>query len=263
MVAKTSAFVGFGLLCVGLSSCQEKEEQQRPSGITIGGGPTPPTANPEGQGGDDGTPTTIGTVEGVVVQFLDDSFENTTVFPGVADVTVASVSGSLPAEARYDGVDFVIDGEVVGKRWLLVEPDDSSAFPTMTLHELGSEEASVPVVPRAVLDEIFQNLTTPEDLNTARAQLVFRVVDSLGNGVSGVEADSFVIGDQSVSYRDDAVWAGYLDETTEEGLALVPNLEAPAFPGQVLTAVLTGAIDEEVEVRIVRGAITVITVVVP
>lgn len=263
MSARTSAFVRFGLLCFVLSSCQEKDEAERPSSITIGGGPTAPTGTPQGQGGDDGDPSATGTARGVVVQFLNDSFDGATAFPGVAAISIASPSGSSSVETNYDGVDFAAEGEVLGERWVFVEPDDSSAFPTITLQEFGSEEASVPVVPRAVLEQIFQNLTTPAELNSARAQLLFRVVDSSGNSVSGVEADSFVIGEQSVAYKEGAIWAGYLEATTEEGLALVPNLPASAFPGQILTAVLTGAIDEEVDVRLVRGAITVVTVVVP
>lgn len=250
------------LACSGLCGCQEKAEEERPGGIMIGG-PSAPTGTPSGQGGDEGDPTAAGTVEGVVVQFLNDSFDSTTTFPGVAGISMASPFGGTAVETTYDGVDFVAEGDVIGERWVLIDPDDDSAFPTMTHQNFGEEEASLPVVPRAVLEQIFQNLTTPAELNTSRAQLLLRVVDTSGEGVVGVQADSLATGVQIVAYKEDGVWPAYLDATTEEGLTFVPNLEAPAFPGQVLLAVLAGAIDEEVEVRLVRGAITVVTVVVP
>lgn len=250
-------------LLLALLGCQEKTEEERPSGINIGT-PASPTGKPGGQGGaSDDNPSADGTARGVVVQYLSDSFSSTTAFPGRAEVRIASSAGGDSVDVAYDGVDFIAEGEVQGARWVLVDPDEESAFATLTRQDFGALRAAVPVTPRAVLDQIFQNITTPVELNTARAQLLVRVVDTAGSGVAGVATSSFASGAQIVAYKEDAAWPSYLEATTEAGLAFVPNLQAPPFPGQTLSVVLTGAIDEEVEARIITGAITVITVVVP
>lgn len=256
------ASLTFALSLLALCGCQEKEEEERPGSINIGG-PGSPTGTQNGGGGEAGDPVDSGVVEGVVVQYLSDAFAATTAFPGRAELRIASPSGTDSVDVTYDGVDFVAEGELLGGRWVLVDPDDASVLPTLTWQEFGSSRATVPVAPRAVLDQIFQNITTPVELNTARAQLLVRVVDSAGNGVEGVSTNSFASGAQIVAYKEDAVWPAYLEATTQAGLAFVPNLQAPAFPGQVVTVVLTGSVDEEVEGRLVNGAVTVITVVVP
>lgn len=255
-----------GLICSGLAicvllSCQPKEEKERPGSITIGGAPGP-AATPQQPNDDNPDPTTDGTIEGAVVQFLGDSFNSTTAFPGSAEVTITGLGSSASVETTYDGVDFVAEGAVFGDRWVYVEPEDETAFPTITWQRLGDAEASIPVVPRTVLDEIFQNITTPVAFNRARAHFLLRVIESGGGGVSGVVADGFAA-PQTVAYKQGASWPDYLDATTQDGIALVPNLEAPAYPGQVTTMVLTGAINEEIDVRLALGAITVITVVMP
>lgn len=262
MGTNKTALAGLGLVAAGLLACQGKDEQERPGGITIGA-PSGPVASPQGHGGDDSDSTIDGSIEGVVVQLLNDSFSSTSAFPGGAEVTIASPDNSASVESRYDGVEFVADGDVFGERWVYVEPDDQSAYPTITAHRLDRIEASIPVVARTVLEQIFQNLTTPADLNRGRAQFLLRVVDSADNGVPGVVADSFAASVPVIAYKEDAIWAAYLDATTAEGLAFVPNLEAPGYPGQITTVVLTGAIDMEVDVRLARGAVTVFTVVVP
>lgn len=250
------------VLLLGLLGCQEKAEEERPGGINIGT-PGSPIGKPGGEGGASDNPSEDGTIRGVVVQYLSDSFASTTAFPGRAQLRIASSSGSDSVDVAYDGVDFVAEGDVLGARWVLVEPDEASALATLTLQEFGSIGARVPVTPRAVLDQIFQNITTPVELNTARAHLLVRVVDGAGIGVAGVATSSFASGAQIIAYKEDAAWPAYLEATTEAGLAFVPNLQAPPFPGQALTVVLTGAIDEEIEARIITGAVTVVTVVAP
>lgn len=254
--------LGAVVLLFGLLGCQEKAEEDRPGGINIGT-PGAPIGKPGGQGGAVDNPSEDGTVRGVVVQYLSDSFAATTAYPGRANVRIADSSGRSVVDVDYDGVDFLAEGEVLGRRWVLVDPDEDSMLTTLTMQNFGAMLAIVPVTPRAVLDQIFQNITTPVELNNARAHLLVRVVDSAGRGVAGVATNSFAGSAQVIAYKEDAVWPSYLEATTEAGLAFVPNLQAPPFPGQLVTVVLTGAIDEEVEGRLVTGAITVINVVVP
>ncbi len=255
--------VGFSLAALfSLPACSDGEAPARPAAIE-GGGTVAPRPGDDGMGGEGGTASGEGTVEGVVVQYRDDSFRTTAPFVSAADVTFLSPMGTTRTLARYDGRSLVGEGAVLGDRWIHVATDDGSGYPTLTAEEVPTRDFEAKVVPAPVLDEIFVNLTTAAELDVSRAQLLILIVDADGNPVSGVDVDPIAARPQFVAYKQGSSWVDYLDETTGEGLAFVPNLEALAFPGQSVQVVLTGAIDGELDVRLARGAITMMTHVVP
>lgn len=243
-------------------ACDGGEAPARPGGIDSGATPGP-RAGTEGDGGEGGAPSGEGTVEGVVVQYSDDSFLSTSPFRGAADITFLNSTGTSQVGVRYDGNSFAGQGMILGQNWIYVEPDDASGYPTMTAQTVTEEGFEAPVISRALLDDIFLNLTTAAELEPNRAQLMLLVVDESGNPVPGVEADPFAARPPFVAYKQNANWVSYLDETTSDGLVFVPNLEALAFPGQAVQVILSGAVDAELDVRLARGAITLMTHVVP
>jgi hypothetical protein len=243
-----------------ISGCGS-EEPERPDSVGIGG-PVGVIGSGSGDGGEEGGGTD-GAATGQVVQFVDDSFSGVTAYVGLSVVSIASTDGRSAVDGEYDGAEFVVEGNVVGRRWVQASPiDDATRYPTITQQDFGEDASSVPVVQRVVLDQVFQGLTSPAEMVATRAQLVVRIVDGSGVGIAAVKANIFA-SNPNIAYSDDGLWQSFGDATTSDGLILVSNLEASPFPGQAIQVLLTGAVEAEREARIAGGAITVLTVVVP
>jgi hypothetical protein len=197
---------------------------------------------------------------------VDDTFLQKVVYTRPSTVFVIDESGTSSVDGEFDGAELAVDGvTLTNNRWVAVEAiNDNTIYPTVSQHDLRSGSIVAPLVPIAVVDEIFTKMTPETQFNEARAHILMRVVDGAGNGVEGVTPSVFSAStDSEPAYALDGQWLALDDSTNPEGLIFFANLEAPALPGQNTQIELTGTTEAEVTVRLVSGAITVVTVLVP
>lgn len=235
------------------AACDPKVMRCTGGPLQTGGGDGP--SGGSGSGGNE-----VATLDGRVLGFTDDFFEQGATFSGRAEVSADGANGSR-VRADYDGTSFrLVDVLKTSVNWFLTEPAASSGFlPTVIAADTRTstaDELLVPVAPAAQIEAILQTLgTTPA---SSRAQVVMRVVDQQGRSVRGVTAE---LNAELVAYRTAGAWLGNEVGTDDSGLLLIGNAAA----GTVLarsSVRLGGAVSATVNVELRAGATTIVNAVV-
>jgi hypothetical protein len=199
-------------------------------------------------------------LSGDVGLLTEDTFTQVIAFTETATVfgegSGARVSGS------YDGTDFTLADVLVGSSvFMAVRPADTTlTFDTISDVDTTPASVTLPVVQRSVIEDIFLSLTTPTQVATGAAQIVVRVI-----GTDGVPVPGVGIGAPSaelVAYSTLGSWSDTETATDVSGLAVIGNIVAASFPGGDLTLRLTGAVQLDESVRVARGFVTLVNVVV-
>jgi hypothetical protein len=199
-------------------------------------------------------------LSGDVELLIEDTFLQSIPFTETATVfgegEGASVSGS------YDGTDFTLANVLVGNGVsMAVRPDDTLvAFGTISDADTTRASVSLPLVQRSVIEDIYQSLTTPTEVATTAAHLVVRVIGADGVPVPGVTITAPSA--ELVAYSTAGSWSDTEIVTDVSGLAVVGNMAALSFPGGETTLRLTGAVTVDEPVRVARGFVTLVRVVV-
>jgi hypothetical protein len=200
-------------------------------------------------------------LSGDVGLLTEDTF--TQVIPYTEPATVfGQGAGTSRVSGSYDGTDFtltdVIDGSSV---FMAVRPADTVlAFDTISIVDTTQASVTVPVVQRSVIEDILQSLTTPTQVATGAAQIVVRVIGTDGVPVPGVGISASTA--ELVAYSTIGSWSDTETATDVSGLAVIGNVVAASFPGGDLTLRLTGAVRLDEPVRVARGFVTLVNVVV-
>ncbi len=201
---------------------------------------------------------------GQVVVLGDDAFSQGTLLSSTALVTAIGEGGAR-VMGNYDGMSFKLEGVLKDEaNWFLVTPEAKSGMvPTITPVDTSTATGvSVGVANALVLDSIFLNLNTERSLD--RAQVVLRVVDAGGKSVVGVHATASET-PEVLAYRTAGTWlrdnSGMDLATDDSGMILFGNLQVGTALASLL-ATLSGAAAARVDLEIVAGATTLVTVVV-
>ena len=199
-------------------------------------------------------------------------------------ITARSVTGSVEvrAENPSDGDDIVVqpasDGsyrlrgiELGGRVWVGVGNfEDPPVEPFMdTLQATDSRRAGVTdllVVRTDVLRELAATafLTQTVELDLERAHLIVRFIDADERPVEGVEIVFPSPDSVPIAYDAGDTYSDGLPTTATRGMAVLLNVDAPAWPGSPLAIV--AELDDEpfqVPVRVASRAVTVVTAFVP
>lgn len=211
-------------------------------------------------GSDSGGGDAVATIDGRVIGFSDDFFEQGAGLSSTADVSADGRSGAR-VKATYDRTSFELEGVLkTANNWFLTEPAENAGFlPTLIAADTRSttsDQLIVAVAPALQVDNILQSLGTAR--STSRSQIVLRVIDTQGRSVTGVLADLTA---EVTAYRTAGVWLSNDTGTDDSGLLLLGNVSA----GSALSRVgitLRGRASARVEVAISAGAVTVATAVV-
>ncbi|HEY8946639.1 MAG TPA: hypothetical protein VIM73_20445 [Polyangiaceae bacterium] len=271
------------LLAVVLLGCQEEEPERPPPlppcvGATCvpRGGVAPPSSSGgsgEGAfggadaGGDAGAGGANDSLEGSVLEFVDDQFESSVTFTGTATLVAEGARGGTTT-ASWDGADpFQLSGfeQEQGLTWVLVSPaPNRGVLPTLHPVPTGNvRRADLGLVRTDNLDLILLLLTVPLERLPERAQLVLRFTDpeSTTGGAEGVRVVSSDA--EFISYAVEGTWSDLETATDQSGLVLLGNLSAPPFPGSTKRLSLAGALTGTLEVRVAAGAVSVVEVAPP
>lgn len=202
-------------------------------------------------------------ISGSSSQFNDSSLGATSVHSGAGEVVLIASDRQSFESASVTGGTFSIDGlDDPGTRWIGIDPADASnLMTTFSLVDLSEDSVNLPLVPVSVLEAIFASLESSPDLNQNSAQLVLTVVDAMGTPIPGVTV-TFSSGGGTVAYLSVDTWFENANGTDDSGKLLVANAGGVPLPGTQVQLIFGGAIDGEVSVFAVNGAVSLLTVVI-
>lgn len=252
------------VLSVALAPACGQEEPERPPPIASGASSgLPPSGGGDGDDPGGGPNLPDEGVAGLTYLLLDDRFVDREAFLDTVSIFVMSGGEGFETEQSEAGEFAVVDAVPEVDQWIYARPVQTGrAYPTVVRKDTTQGPVDVELVQFSVIDEIMLTLSQSTSVNPNAAQLLIQIVDQSGNGVSGVQAQ--VIEESTViSYATGDSWNDLRDNTDTEGLIFAPNLLVDEFPGDDIQVVLTGAIAEEHQVRVIEGAITVFRIVVP
>lgn len=263
MLTKSASFF-LGSFLLAVVSCGPGDQPSRPPALNSTGSGGPVGSPDSGMGGQMTTdPGGEDSVTAVINAYADDSFLTSTGYDGGATVHVfnADATGTQSGSGPSTGV-LVEQVELGVARLVLVQPDSvAEFFPTLTTQDISDGSITASVVPVSVIEGILSSLQSSTEINENAGHVALRIEDSGGTPVSGVEI-SFNSGGGEVAYKSGTVWFDGQDATDVEGQVFLLNQLAADLPGTDLRIILTGSVDEEVVVRVVRGAVTLVTLVV-
>lgn len=223
---------------------------------------TPPPAMGSGdgnEGGASGDHEETATFSGSVLAFDDDYFDKGAVFTDKAKVSATGESGAR-VTTDYDGTTFQLNKVLkASENWFFVEPAAGSGMlPTLMPLDTRTAKAdtlTVGVVNGLDVDSIFSFLNTERSVE--RAQVVLSVVDGSLRSVPGVQG---TLTAEVTAYRAAGGWIGD-DVTDNSGMIFFGNVQA----GSALSSVsisLSGAVTTRVDVKVVAGAVTIVSAIV-
>jgi hypothetical protein len=238
-----------------------------------GGGATG-EAGAAGAAGGGGMPgPSEGTLAGSVLEVDTSDLTNPVSLQG--DVEVRSPSADprdepLVAEPGPDGT-YRLEGVEVGKVvWVGVgafqNPPGGPFFDTLqAVDSTRSGFINLLVVRRDVLTDVVAAsfINNPVELDPALAHLVIHFVDDNGTPLEGVQIQFPPPARFPIAYDAGAIYTDAFDATSTRGMALIVNLDAPAYPGAPSTIVanLDGAAFTT-DIQLASGALTVVSAVI-
>lgn len=210
-------------------------------------------------GGAGGTGGDFTTLQGTVVDIVDDTFR-TVITDNQPAIVEAQGRSTAVVSAEWNGIDpFVITGvqsslDVV---WLSVRPQSGNAgIRTLTpINPSLVGNIELPMVQTDVIDAIFPGLSPPVARSSGAGQLIVSFVSArTAAGVPGVKVSA----NRSavVAYRTGGLWSTDAIQTDASGLVLVANVPAAAFPGSPITVSLSGVITSSMSFAVAADAVT-------
>lgn len=205
---------------------------------------------------------------GALLVFDDQGFAVTRPFSGAGTVTVFDPgSPAIRHTATFSGSSYSATVPLANPLWVGIQSTTSSeVLPTlMEVDGTKPTAADVGFAQTAMLELIFSGLqSNPQTMQSTRAQLVVRFVDSAGAPLSGVQlllapAGAVVAYDNGSLYSDLPAFAA----TQGRGAVVVLNAPASPWPGGKVTVNYqhgTPAVLGAFDVYLARGAVTVVTV---
>lgn len=237
--------------------------------------PTSPGSGSGGTAGSGGASGSTGEISGTVLEVASEDLVSTTSLQGEVDIRAASATQDDEDIVVQPGIDgsYRLQGIVRGEGvWVEVGSfEDPPIEPFMdTVQVVDSRRAGVTdlhVVRTDMLRDLARTsfLNGIVDLDLARAHLIIRFVDSDGEPVEGITITFPDPQNVATAYDAGDIYSDALDATSARGMAILLNLDAPAWPGSALTIVADrGGSDQlSAPVRLARGAVTVVSAVVP
>jgi hypothetical protein len=230
-----------------------------------------------GSAGSSSTPLSdaaSGTLTGQVLLLNDDSFVRATLFAGGAVVSADGASGT-PVSGVWDGADpYQLTGvAATATNWVSVKPNLVGGDPLTTYWAVPTnavESVDLALVSTATLDGIFNAVSAIRSQNLGQIVLFLR---SAGTGLAlpGLHVTLPQPG-YLAAYKSTPGWT--LDDgavsTDSSGLVLLGNVDLANAGGTQLVTVVRPAIATspalsagKFAVKVVQGAVTVVTVNVP
>jgi hypothetical protein len=228
-----------------------------------------------GAGGGGGMPGPgEGTLVGTVQQVATSDLTSTVSLQGDVEVRSPSPDPSadepLVAEPARDGTYRLEGVEVAKVVWVgvgafLAPPGGEFIDTLQAVDSTRSGFVNLLVVRRDVLTDVASAsfLNNPIELDPTRAQVVIHFVDPDGLALDGVQIQ-FPPPDQvPTAYDAGDIYTDAVDATSERGMALLANLNAPPYPGGSSTVVanLDGA-SFTTQIQVASGALTVVSAVI-
>lgn len=240
--------------------------------------PLPLPSGPSGGGaagaaGGGGMPGPDGELSGSILEIISQDLVTSQSVRGEVEVRAPSAEGSgdVVAEPGSDGF-YRLQGIERGQGiWVGVgtfgDPLTDLFIDTLQAVDSGrSGFTNLVVLRRDTLSELAASsfISQPAQLAPEGAHIVLQFVNGEGQPVEGVQITFPAPDDISTAYDAGDTYSDALPETSTRGMAVLLNLDAAAWPGTPFGIV--AQIDGEqlsAQVQIARGAVTVVTAVVP
>lgn len=226
-----------------------------------------------GAAGGGGMPGADGELSGSVLEIVSQDLVTTQSLSGEVEVRAlnADGSGDVVAEPGADG-SYRLEGvERAAAIWVGVgnfaDPPAEPFIDTLQAVDSGrSGFTDLLVVRRDTLRELAATsfINQLVQLAPEGAHIVLQFVNGASQPVEGVQVTFPAAEDVSTAYDAGDTYSDALPETSTRGMAVLLNLTAPPWPGTPLgiVAQLDGQ-QLSAQVQIARGAVTVVTAVVP
>jgi hypothetical protein len=248
-------------------ACLELRASQGGIGRGVGGGAAGATGSAgAGNVGAPGAGTLAGSVRVIVepdlgLGSLDGAVEIRTSAPSGS---VVSVSPSVDGSFRLEGVN------PVSPLWVGVgsfDDDVTGLFMDTVQAVDGTQDGFVDlrVMRRNVMTELTQQsfLGTLAELSDQAGHAIIGFEDADGRPIAGIQVRLPGNGEASLAFDAGDIYSDLTGETSTRGAVAIVNVSAPAYPGTIVPVTAdVGGTELDLNVRIARGSVTVIDVVV-
>jgi hypothetical protein len=241
--------------------------------LPLPSGPGGGAAGAAGAAGGGGMPDADGELSGTVLEIAAPDLVMSQSLRGEVEVRAPSATGGddVVTQPGADGF-YTLEGIARGAGiWVGVgnfaDPPLEPFIDTLQAVDSGrSGFTNLVVLRRDTLSEVAATafLNSSVELAPDGAHIVLAFVNSQRQPVEGVQITFPTPDDVSTAYDAGDTYSDALQQTSTRGMAILLNLDAPPWPGTPLGIVAD--IDGEqlsAQVQIARGAVTVVTAVVP
>jgi hypothetical protein len=253
--------------------CEESDARPPPStgclGADSGCGPYPPGGGGGARDGgrsdagrsDSGTSNPLAELVGTVVA-LGADFSTKLPFPGTATIHAEARRGGF-VSTGFDGQNaFRLGGiQVAEMTWVGVKPAvaNGPTLPTLQALDTRSDEpVELAAIQAEALDFIYQLISLPTTRQTGTGQVIVFFVDdaALDAPVEGLTVH--IDGAETVIYDADGTYTDVTTATGNRGVAIVANVPAEPFPGDVHNLAWSGAAAGFQEIRVAADSVSFI-----
>jgi len=229
-----------------------------------------------GAGGGGGMPGPgVGSLAGTVLQLAVPDLQSRQNLVGGVEVRAARAGGPS-TDPVIDETDssgaFLLEGILASKvTWVGVgnftNPPSEPYIDTLQAVDATTDEfVNLLVARRAALREAVSVAFMGEsvELEPSLAHLAIRFIRANGTPIEGVHIAFPAIEQVPTAYDAGDAFSSALDATSERGMALLVNMQAPAYPGGTTSVV--AELDQQqltAQLQVAAGALTVVSAVVP
>jgi hypothetical protein len=198
------------------------------------------------------------TLTGSIVQFTETQFVQVTGFTGPGVLEVYGAAGLLTEGTFSQGSFALPEIEAAPFVWALARPDSEAIhYPTWSaLPATASTQLNVPLLPRALVEEVMNSLAVPAVPAQGTAQVLLRLFDQNQAPLAGATVAAPAA--QLVMYAAQGTWSDVENATDLTGLVLLGNVAAGNLPGNELQLTLGGAASGSALVRVANDTATVV-----
>lgn len=227
------------------------------------GVPTVPTAGGGGVSGTGGQPGTSGkavAVSGKVELYRDEQFTSKSGFGGQVTISADGAMGTRVNTLYLGNGVFRFEVKEATANWFSAKPDGGQdALTTLfSFNTQALKTTDIVLARSSAVDSVFAQAPSRILRSDTAAHVVLNVVDANNLPLLGVAVAAPT--DTLVAYAIGVSWASNISETTALGRAFVGNIPAANGVFRDVTLELSGTLVRQVPVRVLGGAVSVLTV---
>jgi hypothetical protein len=197
-----------------------------------------------------------------VTRFDGEAFDRTSPYAEAAQVLVERAGGGPAEEALWSGSEGFELPDAAPSAFVLVTPADAMVDATRTLSRIPAnpaESEELVLVRPSTIEAILALAAQALEQEAGRAQVVIRLREAqTGTPIAGARLS--LPSAQTVLYAANGTFSDAVSETDSSGLALLINVSAGAWPGELGSITISGSVISSTPVRAIADAVTVLSI---